>query len=283
MEILIRTQHVLEFFTEILQEQQENKKFFCGLIYSHHPFLPDIDKFRLLVLNIKKEDSPYITNTLYEIFKRANANISLYEDLLNLQGEGLFPIEKSTWLIHEPWDAEKLVPNDVNGKDMILSSAELSEQIENHHLFDFCLKISASLKSMFLGEEHPWIFRPLEEFEKLTIPKVTFDKENLLPVEIEYSSLYDSFTDPEKYQRVMNLLVNKELCNSGNYNWKASKEILIGVLKQLHLQGYLHRKLTQKEMITICRNTFAIEVKIRTCNIKPEDVLLPDIPLASTL
>lgn len=100
---------------------------------------------------------------------------------------------------------------------------------------------------------------------------------------IKYKTLFEAFINSEKYQTIMNYLVNKNFCNSGNYHWKDTKEILIGTLKQLHIQGYLHRKLTHKEMITICKNTFGVEVSKRICNTKPENELLPDIPLASTL
>jgi len=99
----------------------------------------------------------------------------------------------------------------------------------------------------------------------------------------QYTTLIAAFTDAEKYQRMMDMLVNNNRCNNGNHHWTDTKEILIGTLKQFDIQGYLHRKLSQKEMITICKNTFGIIVSKRTCNTKPESVAIPVIPLASTL
>lgn len=99
----------------------------------------------------------------------------------------------------------------------------------------------------------------------------------------EFKTLFDAFVSPERYQFIINHLVNKKICNPGNYHWLDRKEILIGLLKHLGIQGYYHRELSQKEMITICKYTFSTEVSVRTCNTKPENVSLPNIPPASTL
>ena len=97
-----------------------------------------------------------------------------------------------------------------------------------------------------------------------------------------YDILFEAFIDPEKYQRIINILVNKGLCNNGNYHWQDTKGLLIGILKHLHKQGYLHRELSEKELISISKNIFGIIVSPRTCRVKPEGVRLPGIPLAST-
>ncbi|NCB44138.1 MAG: hypothetical protein EOM59_16200 [Clostridia bacterium] len=97
-----------------------------------------------------------------------------------------------------------------------------------------------------------------------------------------YSTLSDAFIEIEKYQRIMNLLVSKNHCNAGNYRWKDRKEVLIGFLKDLHFKGFLHRKLSNNELISICDNTFGCKVSKSTCRIKPNCVTLPTIPLAST-
>jgi hypothetical protein len=100
----------------------------------------------------------------------------------------------------------------------------------------------------------------------------------------DYNTLFEAFKDTNLYQRIMNILVSKQLCNSGNYHWKDSKEKLIDLLKFLDTQGYLNRKLTQKEMEMISKNTFGID-KISNSSMRPKPgkIDFPFIPLSSTL
>jgi hypothetical protein len=99
----------------------------------------------------------------------------------------------------------------------------------------------------------------------------------------EFTTLFEAFIDPIKHQRILNILVNKQLCNTGNNCWIDTKEKLIDLFRYLHKQGYLSRKLTHNEMIIISKNTFAVDVSKSTLRPKPGKVDFPYIPIASTL
>lgn len=101
-----------------------------------------------------------------------------------------------------------------------------------------------------------------------------------------YSNIFEAFTDSEKHQRIMNLLVTKKYCQSGSYFWIGNKSELIDLLKELNNKGYLLRKLTQAEMVLISKNSFGNNISKSTLRTKPTDSkksVFNFIPLASTI
>ncbi len=108
---------------------------------------------------------------------------------------------------------------------------------------------------------------------------------NTEPSKQQFDTLFEAFKDPEKYQRIMNLLVFKGYCNAGNYKWnekKYNRTMLMALLDKLEIQGYLNRDLSSKEKVEICHNTFKIKVAIRFCSTKATEKNYPEIKLAST-
>jgi hypothetical protein len=104
-------------------------------------------------------------------------------------------------------------------------------------------------------------------------------------------SLNKAFKDISKFHKIREILVENGYCQSGTYNWKDEKEsnksTIIFLLKHLHAQRYYkeNRKLKNKEIQLIAKNTFGIEISesyIKQCKI--EDInIIKIIPPATTL
>jgi len=100
-----------------------------------------------------------------------------------------------------------------------------------------------------------------------------------------YNDLFSAFKDPEKYQRIMNLLVTKGICSPGNpcHHWGDIKGRFVDFLKTLHIRGYLRRNLNPEEMIAIAEKFGLGTVSRSTLRSKPLETSFPFIPLSSTL
>jgi hypothetical protein len=243
MEIIIRTEHVLEFFTEILQEQKEKRKYSKCLIFSKYPCLLDYDDFRVCVMTMQNDINSVNYGILKNIYERANMNIELYENLLESKDSSSFPTEISLWMIHERWDTEWVEPIVIDEKYILEFGDMVPVQLENYHFLDYCLKITGFLKPMF---SEPTSTPPMQHID----------------------TLIELFNDPSLYPVVMNILVGQEFCQEETNYWKdekkGSKQIAVAIVKHLNSLGYYTRKPKDNEVKTILENTFKIKVGIDT-------------------
>ena len=105
---------------------------------------------------------------------------------------------------------------------------------------------------------------------------------------IDIKELTEGFQYSDQYDSVMELLINKKCCQPKTYIWnetKGTKNNLASLLKHdLFLKGYLKRRLTTNEIITIASNTFGSSLSTSTiAHAKPDNGnFFKFIPTAAT-
>lgn len=92
-------------------------------------------------------------------------------------------------------------------------------------------------------------------------PQQTVKKE---PVTI----LKKLFEDPEKYTKIMQILIEKKHIDKQTHYWidekKGNKSFLASLVKHLHTKKHLRRKPTNIEVLAICKYTFGVDISIDT-------------------
>jgi len=267
MEILLKVKNVLIFYNRILQEQLEQKKWLTNRIYYQGDCFLDIDSFEKLVYLLKKYDNPSVDDLLRTIYEYANINTEKYRKLIDTSTNSPYNEGVMLWRINESWDIIEIDQNNVEGNQLPEFSNTSLIEYENHDFLSLCMKTDLLLKSWF----------PKQEPEQI---QSTYSQQSLS--KINYGFLSEAFVSQEKYERVMNILVQQRFCKQKSFRWTKGKSELIGFLKHLHEMEYLSRVLSINEMITISKSTFGVDLKERTCNTISEKVTLPVIPLASS-
>ncbi|MCX6246567.1 MAG: hypothetical protein NTW10_02435 [Bacteroidetes bacterium] len=116
------------------------------------------------------------------------------------------------------------------------------------------------------------------------LKRVEMKMEKIKPqIEMRYDKLFEAFKDPDKYQRILNLLVTKKFCNPGNHSWIGQKAELGDLYNRLNVQGYLHRKLSPKEKVSISINSFGINISESILRQTKVESSFLFIPLATTI
>ncbi len=106
------------------------------------------------------------------------------------------------------------------------------------------------------------------------------------------TTLLEAFDSPSKYQKIMQLMVDKGFIQSLTYIWKDEKNsnlgTIVSVLKVLHFQKYYtdNRRLKPEEIKQIIKNTFGRDISsgyIKHHKLPEKDKTFNFIPIASTL
>ena len=120
-------------------------------------------------------------------------------------------------------------------------------------------------KAILIPEYEAILFDLIEVIKKK--PKVKNEFEN--------STLLSLFKDPDKYNALMIRLKEKEQINQDTHIWKdhgsGYMKRLVGIIKGLHESGYFQRKPSNVEIVSICKNTFKVEIGIDTAKHNKSD------------
>ena len=137
------------------------------------------------------------------------------------------------------------------------------------------------------------------EVEMISRLKLLSDRRKDIPIKKQIkekpapiTTLLEAFDSPSKYQKIMQLMVDKEFIQSGTYIWKDEKnsnlQTIVHFLKVLHLQNYYtdKRRLKTEEIKLIIKNTFGRDISISSIKqhkLSEKDKAFNFIPIASTL
>jgi hypothetical protein len=120
-------------------------------------------------------------------------------------------------------------------------------------------------ESQYVKLLEKWLFNEKEYFKELSsiITYKSDDKKKII-------TFPDLFEDEAKYERILNLLVEKGYCQADTFIWKdetnGNKGFLVAILKHLHKLKYYkgNQRPTSQQIKEIAKDTFGLKISLDT-------------------
>lgn len=185
---------------------------------------------------------------------------------------------------------DKEIPSldDIHGSTLIFGfhdyKALFTPQVMDEHLHRYCQMVRE--RQIAINQKFTLSLNP-------TTDKVEVKGKKKPPITDPNLTLFDIFKEKPKYPLLMNILVRNGLCYPNTYIWiNGDKSLMVRVLKNLHFKGYYLKDPSNKEYLSIAKNTFQLSMGIDSVKKvkgkitgKPEnhEKDLQFIPLATTI
>ena len=103
-----------------------------------------------------------------------------------------------------------------------------------------------------------------DKMEKLSAQSILVGKTEQKKLSPPKILLEDLMKDRDQFPKRMKPFVDRDLCAENTYIWKASKQLLVAVIYELHHKGWLKKKPSYKDIISISSSTFGTRLSRQT-------------------